>query len=100
MVALSAYPQPFSVGPRAGIISSRLKIKAYKEDFSSLKSELGYHGGVFVRFSLGSWYLQPEGLITAARNKFDIKQAGPQKTIKLRFRRLGHYCYARAYFCC
>lgn len=70
-----AHATVFNLGPRLGGSISHLKVGLDKDspeyEALNLKSGLGYHLGIFARFSLSPLYIQPELLFSGAGAKFD-----------------------------
>ena len=89
MATGSAQAQFFKLGPRIiGGSVSRLRVNLAKDStaYQSLKlrDDLGYHVGVFARFSLASIYVQPELLVSGYGARFSKEG----KENKLRFTQL------------
>lgn len=80
-----AHASVFNMGPRIGGSISQLNVDLAKESkeykLLNLKAGLGYHVGVFTRFSFGALYVQPELLFSGAGAKINKKS----KETKLRF---------------
>lgn len=78
-----------SMGPRVGGCISQLNVdlakksKEYKD--LNLKAGLGYHMGIFTRFSFGALYVQPELLFSGVGAKINKKN----KETKLHFTKIG-----------
>lgn len=68
MITLAGYSQNFSIGPKFGLSSTKIELE--DRDFSSGDGELGYHIGVFTRFGIAGFYLQPELLYTQTSGTF------------------------------
>jgi len=66
----------FSIGPRAGLGSSRADLK---EDFDAVKSgdtELGVHVGAFVRIGSEDFYIQPEVIYSSTSSSVIFSEGG------------------------
>lgn len=68
IITLAGYSQNFSIGPKFGLSSTKIELE--DRDFSSGDGELGYHVGVFTRFGIAGFYLQPELLYTQTSGTF------------------------------
>lgn len=68
MITLAGYSQNFAIGPKFGLSSTKIELK--DGNFSTGDGELGYHIGVFTRFGIAGFYLQPELLYTQTNGTF------------------------------
>ncbi|MBC3542253.1 porin family protein [Rufibacter sediminis] len=70
---LMAHAQIFTLGVKAGVSSSKVDFKNASANFSQFKEDesiTGFHAGVFTRFNLAGFLLQPELLLSSSGGKF------------------------------
>ncbi|WP_205503952.1 porin family protein [Rufibacter psychrotolerans] len=70
-----AHAQLFTLGLKAGISSSNVDLKNANANFSQLKEEgsiTGFHAGVFTRFNVAGFLLQPEAVLSSSGGKFEV----------------------------
>ncbi|WP_181305504.1 porin family protein [Rufibacter sp. XAAS-G3-1] len=73
-----AYAQTFTLGVKAGISSSSVDFDNPSSNFTQFKEEdniTGFHAGVFTRFNVLGFMLQPEALLTSSGGKFQMPNA-------------------------
>jgi hypothetical protein len=74
MTAPLTHASFFSMGPRVGVSTFRVKVNAAPGNTApkglQLEDHWGYHGGAFTRFDLLLCYVQPEILFTSSGAKF------------------------------
>ncbi len=67
--------QIFTAGVKVGASSSSVDVKNVKNNLTQFKDTeniTGYHGGVFLRFNAGNFFVQPEGLLTYTGGKIEF----------------------------
>ena len=80
MISSMSYGQFFTIGPRIGLSSSKLKLSDNIDAIQEEDAQLGFHAGLFTRFSLGGFYVQPEALFTSADGQVQISENGASAT--------------------
>jgi hypothetical protein len=84
------------LGVKGGFSSSAVEVKdvnATSFQFRNIKDNItGYHVGLFTRFKVGGFHLQPEGVFTSSGGKIAVVQDQSGTTVetteKFRFNRL------------
>ena len=72
MASTATYAQFFTIGPKVGFSNSRLSVDEAKQ-IRSGASTVGFHAGLFTRFSVLGLYAQPELLFTQSGGQIEIK---------------------------
>ena len=72
MASTATYAQFFTFGPKVGFSSSRLSLEEARQ-IRSGASTVGFHAGIFTRFTVLGLYAQPELLFTQAGGQIEIK---------------------------
>ncbi|WP_210489199.1 porin family protein [Rufibacter aurantiacus] len=73
--SLAAQAQGFTLGLKAGISSSNVDLKNPSANFTQFKEEgsiTGFHAGVFTRFNVAGFLLQPEAVLSSSGGKFQV----------------------------
>lgn len=73
------FAQDFKLGPRVGLSSSNMTTDQNEVD---TKSILGYHAGIFARFAIAGFYLQPEVLYSVAGSKIEVEGVKNEVNLK------------------
>ncbi|MFB9864818.1 porin family protein [Rufibacter immobilis] len=71
---LAAQAQIFTLGIKGGISSSSVDLKNPKGNFTQFKDDdniTGFHAGVFTRFNILGFMLQPEAVLSSSGGKFN-----------------------------
>ncbi|MDN5210945.1 outer membrane beta-barrel protein [Fulvivirgaceae bacterium BMA12] len=76
MISSLSYGQFFTLGPKIGFSSSKLKLSDNIDAIKEKDAQLGFHAGLFTRFSLGGFYVQPEALFTSVDGQVQINEGG------------------------
>ncbi len=76
MISSLSYGQFFTLGPKIGFSSSKLKLSDNIDAIKEKDAQLGFHAGLFTRFSLGGFYVQPEALFTSVDGQVQITEGG------------------------
>ena len=72
MASTATYAQFFTIGPKVGFSNSRLSLDEARQ-IRSGASTVGFHAGLFTRFSVLGLYAQPELLFTQAGGQIEIQ---------------------------
>ena len=80
MISSISYGQFFTFGPKIGLSSSKLKLSDNIADIKEKDAQLGFHAGLFTRFTLGGFYVQPEALFTSVDGQVQISEGGANPT--------------------
>ena len=72
MVSTATYAQFFTIGPKVGFSSSRFSLEEARQVRAGA-STIGFHAGVFTRFSFLGLYAQPELLFSQSGGQIEIK---------------------------
>lgn len=79
-IGLHAEAQIFTIGPKLGISNTNISLKDNASQYQSGEAKYSYHGGIFARLKIASFYVQPElyfnsvnGEYTDATDPNDIK---------------------------
>lgn len=75
LFAYTSYAQLFTLGPKIGISSSKVRVIDDVEGIASGDSEVGFHAGLFARVSILGFYVQPEALFTSARGNIVLEES-------------------------
>lgn len=71
-IALTAQAQLFTIGPKIGLSSSKIRVVDDVNAITSGDSEVGFHAGLFARVSILGFYIQPEAMFTSASGSIVI----------------------------
>ncbi len=74
MITSLSYGQFFTIGPKVGISSSKLKLRDNIDAIKEKDAQLGFHAGIFTRFTIGGFYVQPEALFTSTDGQIEIAE--------------------------
>ncbi len=74
-VSTCTFAQMVSVGPKVGISHSTITVEGV-DRISSGDSSVGFHAGLFARFSFLGFYIQPEALFTSTKGSITIENPG------------------------
>ena len=91
MISSISYGQFFTLGPRIGVSSSKLKLSDNIDAIQERDAQLGFHAGMFTRFSLGGFFVQPEALFTSVDGQVRISENGSgvaDQVVDLEYNRL------------
>ncbi len=91
MVSSFSYGQFFTFGPKVGFSSSKLKLKDNIDAIKEKDAQLGFHAGLFTRFSLGGFYVQPEAMFTSVDGQIEITEESaftPRQIVNFKYNKL------------
>ncbi|MFP4089277.1 MAG: porin family protein [Cyclobacteriaceae bacterium] len=71
-IAFTAQAQLFTIGPKIGLSSSKIRVVDDVNAITSGDSEVGFHAGLFARVSVLGFYVQPEAMFTSASGSIVI----------------------------
>ncbi len=74
MITSLSYGQFFTIGPKVGLSSSKLKLRDNIDAIKEKDAQLGFHAGIFTRFTVGGFYVQPEALFTSTDGQIEISE--------------------------
>ncbi|MEQ9442169.1 MAG: porin family protein [Cyclobacteriaceae bacterium] len=77
-LAINSYGQFATIGPKIGISHSSLTEDA-AQDIAAGDASVGFHAGLFARFSILGFYVQPEALFTSSGGQ--ITYTDPQSNL-------------------
>lgn len=86
-----SYGQFFTLGPRVGVSSSKLKLSDNIDAIQERDAQMGFHAGMFTRISLGGFFIQPEALFTSIDGQVRISEDGAgvaDQVVDLEYNRL------------
>lgn len=75
MISGLSYGQFFTIGPKIGLSSSKLKLRDNVDAIKEKDAQLGFHAGLFTRFTVGGFYVQPEALFTSTDGQIEIAES-------------------------
>lgn len=81
----------FALGIKAGLSSSGVDVKNFKNTVTQLKDEdniTGYHGGIFLRAKRNNIFVQPEAYLTSSGGKVEVGDGANVSVEKMEFTRL------------
>ncbi|GAA5038204.1 hypothetical protein GCM10011506_35020 [Marivirga lumbricoides] len=62
--------QIFTIGPKAGISSTRVNLKDHAERFDEGDAAYSYHVGAFARINILGFYVQPEAYFNSVKGEY------------------------------
>ncbi len=83
----TAYAQEVSVGPKIGLSRSTITAEGV-EAVTSGDSSVGFHAGLFGRFTFVGFYVQPEVLFTSTRGSININDGTVNAVRKLNYNKV------------
>lgn len=75
LFAFSAEAQLFTLGPKIGLSSSKIRVVDDVNGIIEGDSEVGFHAGLFARVSLLGFYVQPEAIFTSASGNIVVQES-------------------------
>lgn len=83
--AVMVQAQIFTIGPKAGISSTRVNLKDHADRFDEGDASYSYHIGAFARINILGFYVQPEAYFNSVQGEYISRNTvgGGDETIEL-----------------